>query len=215
MHAQTYQPCYVALPQRLLADIQLSAEYISHAIKTLAAQAQAQAHAHQGHQGSQNQISLISWSAGALATQWTLTFYPDTRARVKRHIALGADYRGSWSMVPMAYLNMYTPAVIQQLPWSGFLRALARFGGGRACVPTTNIGSSTDLVVQPGFYGEGLGFRDSWRLNGPLASNVDLFKVCAGAVVRNRSWWRPRVWTFSHEGLLWDPASHGGVFDAP
>lgn len=120
-------------------------------------------------------------------------------------------------MVPLAYLKMYSPAVIQQLPWSGLLRALARFGGGRACVPTTNIGSSTDLVVLPGFYGEGLwraglGFRDSWRLGGPLARNVDLFKVCAGAAVKNRSW--PRVWAFSHEGLLWDSASHRVVFDA-
>jgi hypothetical protein len=111
-------------------------------------------------------------------------------------------------MKPLFWLNMYSPAVVQQLPGSNFLSALQRAGGGRAVVPTTSIGSSTDQIVQPGFFGER--YADSWRLTGPLARNIDLFRVCAS---RRMSIWRvPRVIT--HQALLWEPASHKIIFDA-
>lgn len=196
-----FQPCYVAVPGRLFLDGQHSAEFVSHAIHQLAAQ----------YPGSGG-VSIVSWSAGALITQWTLTFYPEARAKVKQHIALGPSYRGSWAMVPLVYLNRYSEAVVQQLPWSGYLAALRKFGGGRALVPTTNIGSSTDQVVQPSFFGEaGLGaFHDAWRLSGPLASNVDVFKVCARNALKESR--LPHV--FTHESLLWEAASHKVIFDA-
>ncbi|OKL63863.1 hypothetical protein UA08_00633 [Talaromyces atroroseus] len=191
-----FRPCYVAVPQRLLLDAQTSAEYISYAIKKLA---------------NESQISVVSWSAGALATQWTLTFYPETRSKVRRHIALGPDFHGSWSMIPLLYFNMFTEAVVQQVPWANFVTALARFGGNRALVPTTSIGSSTDLIVQPGFYGEAWpGFTDSWRLEGPQARNIDLFKLCAAKVLRQGG--LPHI--VSHDSLLWEPASHQIIFDA-
>ena len=197
-----FQPCYVAIPERLMLDGQRSAEFVSHAVNKLAED-------YPSHDG----VSIISWSAGALVTQWTMTFYPETRAEVRQHIALGPSYRGSWMMAPLFYLNRYTEAVVQQLPWSGFLATLMRFGGTRALVPTTNIASSTDQVVQPGFFGARLfryGFRDAWRLGGPLASNVDLFRACAPAALRSGS--LPRF--FTHEALLWEAASHSVIFDA-
>ena len=183
-----------------MMDGQRSAEFISHAIKKLADQ-----------YPSPDGVSIISWSAGALITQWALTFYPETRDEVRQHIALGPSYRGSWMMVPLFYLKRYTEAVVQQLPWSNFITALLRSGGTRALVPTTNIGSSSDQVVQPGFFGERLGgFRDAWRLGGPLASNVDLFKACAPTALRRGR--LPRF--FTHESLLWEAASHKAIFDA-
>ncbi|KAI0013350.1 putative lipase [Xylariaceae sp. FL0662B] len=199
---QGFQPCYVAVPYRLLLDIQTSAEYISHAIKKFAKE----------YQSPDGMISIISWSAGSLATQWTLTFYPETRSKVRRHIALGPSYRGSWMMAPLFYLNRYSEAVVQQLPWSNLLATLRRFSGLRAHVPTTNIGSSTDQVVQPSFFGEAKGghHRDAWRLGGPLASNVDIFKTCLSTALAQRR--LPRF--FTHESLLWEPASHAVIFDA-
>ncbi|KAI1083245.1 putative lipase [Whalleya microplaca] len=196
---QGFQPCYVAVPNRLLLDIQSSAEYISYAIKKFA-----------NEYPSPNGISIISWSAGSLVTQWTLTFYPESRSKVRRHIALGPSYRGSWTMVPLFYLNRYSEAVVQQLPWSNLLATLRKFGGLRAHVPTTNIGSSTDQVVQPSFFGEGKGgHNDSWRLSGPMARNVDVFKACLSAAWEKRL---PRL--FTHESLLWEPVSHKVIFDA-
>lgn len=195
-----FQPCYVAVPERLLLDGQRSAEFISHAVKKIV-----------DEHPSSNGVSIVSWSAGALVTQWTLTFYPETRARVKRHIALGASYRGSWMMIPLFYLNRYSEAVVQQLPWSDFLAVLKRHGGTQALVPTTNIGSGIDQIVQPGFLGEWFGNHgDAWRLSGSLASNVDIFKVCASKAVINRD--VPRL--FTHESLLWEAASHKVIFDA-
>uniref|UniRef100_A0A8H7TNL2 AB hydrolase-1 domain-containing protein n=1 Tax=Bionectria ochroleuca TaxID=29856 RepID=A0A8H7TNL2_BIOOC len=193
-----FQPYYLEVPKRLFLDIQHNAEYVSYAINKIASEHDAR-------------ISIISWSAGSLTTQWTLTFFPETRANVKRHISLGGSHRGSWMMVPLYYLRMYSAAVVQQLPWSNFLATLANFGGTRAHVPTTSIGSSTDPFVQPGFYGEGwLGHHDAWRLDGPLAQNIDLFKVCASK--RLSDWKLPRP--ILHDTLLWDPASHKIIFDA-
>ncbi|KAI9162725.1 Lipase B [Paramyrothecium foliicola] len=195
-----YQPYYLEVPYRLFRDIQVSAEYISHAIKKLS-------------QEQKQDITIISWSAGSLATQWTLVFYPETRAMTKKHIAIGASYRGSWSMVPLFYLNMYSEAIVQQLPGSNLLATLGKFGGMKAVVPTTNIGSSTDQIVQPSFYGEvgdRLGFKDAWKLNGPLAWNIDIFKECAAASLR--SWRVPRL--FTHDSMLWEAASHAVIFDA-
>lgn len=202
--ASGFQPCYVRIPNRLMHDIQISAEYVGYAIN------------HLSTQSSGSRISIISWSAGALTTQWTLIFYPQTREKVKRFIAIGADFHGSWTMIPLVYLRFYTTALVQQVPRSKFLSALVRFGGGKAQVPTTSIGSSTDLIVQPGFYGEGwewAGFRDSWRLRGgemvPV-SNVDMFKICAGRAIGEGR--LPHV--VSHDSLLWEAASHRVIFDA-
>jgi hypothetical protein len=199
-----YQPFYLEVPKRMFLDIQKNAEYISHSVKKLA----------QEHEAASAGVSVISWSAGSLAVQWTLTFYPETRAHVKQHIALGPSYRGSWMMLPLYYLNLYSEAVVQQLPWSKCLAALRRFGGEKAQVPTTSIGSSTDMIVQPGFYGEGWesrGYKDAWRLEGPLARNIDLFKVCRAKTTWRQRWF-PRI--FSHDSLLWEPASHKVIFDA-
>ena len=114
-------------------------------------------------------------------------------------------------MVPLFYLNRYSESVVQQLPWSSFVTTLRDFGGTRALVPTTNIGSSIDLIVQPSFFGEQFGgYNDAWRLSGPLASNIDLFKVCLPkALGRARL---PRF--FTHDSLLWEAASHKIIFDA-
>lgn len=115
-------------------------------------------------------------------------------------------------MIPLVYFNMYSDAVVQQLPWSNLLAALARAGGGKAHVPTTSIGTSTDSFVQPSFYGEGgKFFKDSWRLSGEKARNIDLFKVCAARSLRHGRVF-PRL--FSHDSLLWEAASHKIIFDA-
>ncbi|KAK9784516.1 hypothetical protein SCARD494_12771 [Seiridium cardinale] len=74
-----FQPCYVEISARLFRDGQVSAEYVSHAAKKVVRE----------HPAAANDVSIISWSASALVTQWTLTFYPETRARVKRHISFG------------------------------------------------------------------------------------------------------------------------------
>ena len=110
-------------------------------------------------------------------------------------------------MAPLFYLGLYSPSIVQQLPWSQFMTSLRRHGGLQAFVPTTNIASSTDQIVQPGFLGTS---GDMWRLQGPLASNVDVFKLCAKrSLVR---WRIPSI--IGHAGLLWHPASHSIIFEA-
>ncbi|KAI1341404.1 putative lipase [Xylariaceae sp. FL0016] len=201
--ARGYQPCLLDIPGRLMDDGQVSAEYVAHAVRSIS-----------GRLESSAKVSVISWSAGSLVTQWTLLFYPSVRALVRQHISIAASYKGSWIMIPLVYLNLYSPSFVQQLPSSNFVATLEKFGGFNALVPTTNIGSSTDQIVQPGFWGSS---RDAWRLDDPKnagtgapASNIDLFKTCASLRLKQGS--PPKF--YLHETLLWDPASHRIIFDA-
>ncbi|KAK9413916.1 hypothetical protein SUNI508_11492 [Seiridium unicorne] len=180
-----FQPCYLEIPARLSHNGQISAEYVNHAIKKVVRE----------HPAAANDVSIISWSAGALVTQWTLTFIP--------RLALGSRDISFWALP--------TADPVQQLPWSNFVATPLKFGGGTAQVPTTNIGSSTNLIVQPSFYGGSFfGRKDSWRLDGPKAPNIDLFKVCTSRLITAGFLPRP----FAHESLLWEPASHRVIFDA-
>ncbi|KAM0809764.1 putative Lipase [Seiridium cardinale] len=113
-------------------------------------------------------------------------FIPRLALGSKDISALGAFYRGSWSMIPLFYFNLFSEALVRKLSWSNFVATLLKFGGGTAQVPITNIGSSTYLIVQPSFYG----LRTKAGHGGILAA------------------------PFAHESLLWEPASHRVVFDA-
>ncbi|KAI0477925.1 putative lipase [Xylariaceae sp. FL0804] len=217
--ARGYQPCLLAIPGRLTGDAQTSAEYVAHAVHALSNRSASASAGSTVSASAAPQVSIVAWSAGALVTQWTLLFYPSTRALVRQHVALAPDYRGSWVMLPLVYLDLFTPAFVQQLPRSRLVAALRRFGGHRALVPTTNVGSATDQIVQPGFWGSWWSSsRDSWRLIGGddggsaavAVSNVDLFKTCAAKRLRGGR--LPRL--YLHETLLWDPASHRVIFDA-
>lgn len=125
---------------------------------------------------------MLSHSQGGLNVQWALTFFPSTRKSVASFFAIGPDYRGTVSgtflaLAQKAMTGAGMTALFQQGSSSNFIQALAKHGGLTAFVPTTNIYTHTDDLVQPEF-----GPNASSLLAGDLASNVAVQDICPGRI---------------------------------
>ncbi|KAK7972894.1 hypothetical protein PG996_007116 [Apiospora saccharicola] len=126
---------WLNVPHAMLGDAQQNAEYIAYAIGYVYAICAAAA----GANGNSHNVSLITWSQGGLGSQWALTFWPSTRAKVANLLAVAADFRGTTvadllcsfvaGVVPGLLCD---PATKQQTHDSAFVRALRRHGGGSA-----------------------------------------------------------------------------------
>lgn len=132
-----FTPCYVSPPPSMLGDVQINAEYVAYAIKRL--------YKYTG----ENKVPVLAWSQGGLATQWALTFFPSLRAKTSRFIAFAPDYKGTVASGLLKALGSAEASIWQQTSGSAFTTALANAGGLNQIVPTTNLYSSTDELVQP------------------------------------------------------------------
>lgn len=77
-----YQPCYVSPPPNMLGDLQDASEYTVNAV-------------HRLYQASGKKVPVMSWSAGGLVMQWSLTFFPSMRTQVDRFIGFAPDFKGT------------------------------------------------------------------------------------------------------------------------
>lgn len=155
-----YTPCYVSPPPSMLGDVQMNAEYVAYAIKRL-------------HRGSGQKVPVLAWSQGGLATQWALTFFPSLRAKTSRLVAFAPDYKGTVATGLLKAVGSAEPSIWQQTSGSALTTALANAGGLNQIVPTTNVYSSTDELVQPQFSN---GPSDSSYLAN--AKNIQAQQVC-------------------------------------
>ncbi|SPO32409.1 probable Lipase B precursor [Ustilago trichophora] len=156
-----YNPCWVSPPPFMLNDSQINAEYIVNAVNVLYAGS-----------GS-TKVPVITWSQGGLATQWALTFFPSIRSKVDRLMAFAPDYKGT---VEASFLNAVgasSQSVWQQTAGSAYTTALMNAGGLTQIVPTTNLYSATDEVVQPQVTNSPL--DSSYLFNG---KNIQVQTVC-------------------------------------
>lgn len=131
-----YSPCWISPPPFMLNDSQVNAEYIVNAVQTLYA-------------GSGAKVPVLTWSQGGLATQWALTFFPSIRSQVDRLMAFAPDYKGTVEAVFLTTPGLASQSVWQQQSASAYLTALKNAGGLSQIVPTTNLYSATDDIVQP------------------------------------------------------------------
>jgi len=94
----------------------------------------------------------MSWSQGGLIAQSALTFYPSIRSKVSQLVAFAPDYKGTSRvgfLVGLSSTKQVPASVWQQAQNSQLVTALENAGGFSAIVPTTNIYSTSDEVVQP------------------------------------------------------------------
>ncbi|KAK8070994.1 hypothetical protein PG997_011197 [Apiospora hydei] len=82
-------PVWLNVPHAMLGGAQQNAECIAYAINYVSAITTTAA----GR--PKKDISLITWSQGGLGSQWVLTFWPSTRAKVANLLAVAADFRGT------------------------------------------------------------------------------------------------------------------------
>ncbi|KAL2824995.1 alpha/beta-hydrolase [Aspergillus pseudoustus] len=132
-------PVWLNIPGRMCDSSPVNAQYVAYAIQYISTR-------------SQKQVAAIGWSQGNLSIQWTLKYWPSTRAKVSNFIALSADFAGTieaWGLTPFSHAVPGTPAVWHQRRNADFIATLRSNGGDSAYVPTTSIYSATDEVVQP------------------------------------------------------------------
>lgn len=133
--AAGWDVCTVRLPERSNADIQISSEYVVHAVRQMAAR-------------SGEPVDVMGHSQGGLQPRWAVKWWPDVQAAVDDLVMLATPNHGT---VPadLAYEFGCFPACYQMASQSNFIAALNRDGETPGDISYTSIYSLTDQLVQP------------------------------------------------------------------
>ncbi|UQS22932.1 lipase family protein [Amycolatopsis thermalba] len=157
--------CTVALPDNGMADIQVAAEYVVHAIRTVSAAAG-------------RDVDIVGHSQGGMIPRWALKYWPDTRSRVGDVIGLAPSNHGT-VVAHAVCLPGCAPAFWQQRSGSAFLTALNSGAETWAGIDYTNVYTILDEVVAPNLDDYG---SSSLHTGRGRISNVGLQEVCPAHV---------------------------------
>ncbi|HWH31122.1 MAG TPA: hypothetical protein VNU01_00470 [Egibacteraceae bacterium] len=153
--------CGVDLPKKGMDDIQVAAEHVVHAVRTVAAR-------------TGRPVQIVGFSQGGMIGRWALRFWPDTRDLVEEVVGLAPSNHGTLTAIPTCNPSC-VPAYQQQRADSRFVAALnsraLTFGG----VDYSVIYTRTDWVVTPNHDGSA-----SSLPAGPNAVNVAIQDICPG-----------------------------------
>lgn len=184
-----FQSCTVHLPDYAFVDIQVSSEYVVHAIRAMS-------------DATGEKISVVGLSQGGLQPRWAIRWWPDVRERVDDLVMLATTNHGA----PFADLSCAAspclPALWQQrYVGSRFLEALNAGDETPGDVSYTSIYSHTDVVVQPSMP------EASAALDG--AVNIAVQDLCPGRPVDHAQ--------HSYDAAVWalalDALTHPGPLD--
>jgi triacylglycerol esterase/lipase EstA (alpha/beta hydrolase family) len=157
--------CTVTTPKHAMEDMQISAEYVVYAIRTM-------------YQRAGRGIAILGGSQGGSLPRWALRFWPDTRSMVEEHVGLAPTNHGGQGISTLCIPNC-APALWQQLYQSNFVRAL---NSGQETFPGisyTEIYSHQDQFATPASDDTG---SSSLHGGGGRITNVALQDVCPGHV---------------------------------
>lgn len=185
-------PVWINNPDDMLADIQITSQYIAYAINYIA-------------DISGKNVSIASWSQGNLASQWQFTFWSSSRSKVSDFIAISPDFHGTTGNVgcPAPNTTGCPPAALQKQFDTNFMDALWSHGGGSSHVPTTILYSMHDQTVKPKS-----GKNSSFILDNENKAGVkvnEVTKLCPGKNASDR---------YFHESMLFNPLVHALAVDA-
>ncbi|WP_157647589.1 esterase/lipase family protein [Actinomycetospora chiangmaiensis] len=186
--------CSVELPNHAMSDIQVSAEYVVNAIRSV-----------QAHSGQK--VALVGFSQGGMIGRWALKYWPDTRTKVGQYVAIDPSNHGTLDSYP-ACTTGCAPSIWQQASFSHFLGALNAGVETYAGINYTSMWTPTDEVVFPN-----LPPAESSRLNTGAGgrANISTFDVCPGHVADHLSMGSIDPVAY---GLVIDALDHGGLASA-
>jgi triacylglycerol esterase/lipase EstA (alpha/beta hydrolase family) len=153
--------CAVTAPKHAMEDMQISCEYVVHAIRTM-------------YQRAGRRIAILGGSQGGSLPRWALRFWPDTRAMVEDHVGLSPTNHGGQGPATLCSPNC-APALWQQLYQSNFVRAM---NSGQETFPGisyTEIYSHQDQFATPASDDSG---TSSLHGGGGRIANVALQDIC-------------------------------------
>jgi triacylglycerol esterase/lipase EstA (alpha/beta hydrolase family) len=177
--------CTVSLLQHGLADIQASAEYVVHAIRTM-------------HAMSGRKIAIVGHSQGGMIPRWALRYWPDTRPMVDDLVGIAASNHGTPDADVMCAAPC-APGIWQQRAAARFVAALNAGAETWAGISYTSIYSHTDEVVVPNLDSTG---STSLHTGAGAIANIAIQDVCPLALTE-------------HIGLgTYDPVAYAIALDA-
>lgn len=185
--AHGFPTCTVRMPDYAFVDIQLSTEYVVHAVRRMTAT-------------TGRKIGVVGISQGGLEPRWAIRWWPDVGAAIDDLVMLATPNHGG----PFAGLSCATPclpALWQQSDTSSFMAALNAGDETPGDVSYSSIYSLTDWVIQP------VAPVPTAALDG--AVNLAVQELCPGRVVDHvQHGFDAVVWA-----LVLDALSHPGPMD--
>lgn len=127
--------CAVNQPDHGMADIQVAAEYVVSALRTM-------------HARAHRKVSIVGFSQGGMVPRWALKWWPDTRTMVDDLIGIDPSNHGTLDADAIC-LPGCAPAFFQQASRSRFLAALNEGAETYAGISYTQMYTATDEVVVP------------------------------------------------------------------
>ncbi|PXY33360.1 lipase [Prauserella coralliicola] len=148
-------------PQNM-GDMQVRAQYVTYAIRTV-------------HAMAGRKIAILGHSQGGMIMRWSLRFWPDTRPMVADVIGMAATNHGAGPVVDALCALGCSAALQQQRAGSAFMKAL---NSGQETFPGidyTQIYTRVDEFVQPNLDDHG---TSSVHGGGGTISNVAVQDIC-------------------------------------
>ncbi len=127
--------CALTPPDHAMSDIQVSAEYVVSALRTM-------------HRVAGRPVDVVGFSEGGMISRWALKFWPDTRSDVADVVGIDPSNHGTLDAYPGCAAGC-APAVWQQRTGSRFLAALNAGQETYAGIDYTQIYSLDDEIVVP------------------------------------------------------------------
>lgn len=170
LRAHGWPLCAVTLPEHGMADAQVAAEYVVHAIRTVSAHAA-------------RKVDIVGHSQGGMLPRWALKYWPDTRDMVDDLVGLAPSNHGTLVANAICAPGC-APSFFQQRQQSGFMRALNGVAGADdaetwAGIDYTTVYTAFDEVVTPNFDDNG---SSALHTGEGTISNVGVQEVCPGRV---------------------------------
>lgn len=131
-----FAACTVELPDAAMGDIQVSSEYVVHAIRKMA-------------QEGGRKVAVIGFSQGGLEPRWALRYWPELRQLVSDYISMATPHTGADTAAFLCGLGPCSAGIHQMVPGSRFLQTLNKGAQAWAPVDYTSLYSLTDDVVTP------------------------------------------------------------------
>lgn len=130
-----FDTCTVTMPDRALGDMQVSAEYVVHAIRRVG-------------EWTGRPVDVVGHSQGGIVPRWAVKFWPDVSERVDDFVMLGAPNHGTVVADLLSAVGC-VEACYQFRTDSQFNAALNAGDETPGDVSYTSIYSAFDQLVQP------------------------------------------------------------------
>lgn len=174
LSARGYDVCTVTYPDRGLGDMQVSAEYVVHALRRI-------------HEATGRKVAVIGHSQGVAVPRWAIKWWPSAREAVDDFVMIAGPNHGTTraadgGLLPLLGAVGLVPEVIYQFaPDSQFMTATNAGDETPGDISYTALYTQFDELVQPVTPVPAAAV--DYGLDNPRVANILLQDICPGRFV--------------------------------